>query len=333
MDYIKQPYLHFLGDAPDTLAAKTSIGVHFWRPEHSIGQIRLKDCQADLGISDMTAKEAVKAGAKTLVIGVANRGGSISQKWFPTLIDAMSSGLDIASGLHQQLDDNPALLEASQSYGANLINVRQPPAKLDVGNGKKRTGKRLLAVGTDCSTGKMYTTLAIHSALQKSGVNASYRATGQTGIFIAGSGMPVDAVGADFISGSVEMLCPSNEAEHWDIIEGQGSLFHPSFAGVSLGLLHGAQADALVLCHEPTRTHMRGLPHYPVPDIGACIKLNEDMAKLTNPSAKTVAISVNTSNMDKAGVASYLSELETKYGLPAIDPVIDGVDRILENLL
>ncbi|MEM0911703.1 MAG: N-acetyltransferase DgcN [Pseudomonadota bacterium] len=333
MHNIQPPYLHFLGDAPDMLAAKTSIGVHFWRPQYSVGQIRLDGCNADLGITDTTIGEAADAGAKTLVIGVANRGGSISTTWFPTLIQAMESGMDIASGLHQRLDDNPEILQSSQAHGCKLINVRQPPASLDVATGKRRSGKRLLAVGTDCSTGKMYTTLAIHSALVKANINATYRATGQTGIFIAGSGMPVDAVGADFISGSVEMLCPTNNEDHWDIIEGQGSLFHPSFAGVSLGLLHGAQADALVLCHEPTRTHMRGLSHYPLPDIGACIELNENLAKLTNPQVKTVAISVNTSNMEKDNARAYLAGLETKYGLPAIDPVVDGVDRILENIL
>jgi uncharacterized NAD-dependent epimerase/dehydratase family protein len=163
-------------------------------------------------------------------------------------------------------------------------------------------------------------------------VKATFRATGQTGIMIAGEGVAIDAVVADFISGAVEWLAPANEPDHWDVIEGQGSLFHPAFAGVSLGLLHGAQPDALVLCHEPTRTHMRGLPHQPLPGLRECLDLNLRCGTLTNPEVRAVGVSVNTASLDDAERARCLAAVEDELGLPAVDPIKTGVARIVDAL-
>ena len=271
---IEQPYLLFLGDAADQLAAKTAQGIKDWRPDWCAGQLRLQDCNADLGLPEMTVAEAEAAGVKTLVVGVANRGGVISGLWTEVLVEALESGMDLAAGLHNRLADVPALRTTAEANGRQLFDVRHPTGTFAVGNGKPRRGKRLLAVGTDCSVGKMYTTLALEKEMRARGMKADFRATGQTGILIAGSGVSIDAVVADFISGAVEAISPDNEADHWDLIEGQGSLFHASFAGVSMGLLHGAQADALVLCHEPTRKHMRGLPEYGLPELKTCMEAN-----------------------------------------------------------
>ncbi|MES1152219.1 MAG: NAD-dependent epimerase/dehydratase family protein, partial [Dongia sp.] len=191
---------------------------------------------------------------------------------------------------------------------------------------------RLLAVGTDCSVGKMYTTLALERELKQRGAKADFRATGQTGIFIAGSGVSIDAVVSDFVSGAVEWLSPANHADHWDLVEGQGSLFHASYAGVSLGLLHGAQPDALVLCHEPTRQHMRGLPHYPLPALKECMAANLAAAKLTNPKVKFVGASINTRNLSDNEAKDYLAKVEQEIGLPTVDPIRTGVARIVDNL-
>ena len=150
----------------------------------------------------------------------------------------------------------------------------------------------MLHLDADCSTGKMYTTLALETELRARGARADFRATGQTGIFIAGRGIPLDAVVADFISGGVEWLSPDRHDGGWDLIEGQGSLFHPSFAGVSLGLLHGAQPDALVLCHEPTRQHMRGLPDYPLPELKRCLQANLVAAQLTNRAVNVAGVTL-----------------------------------------
>jgi|TARA_R110002072_G_scaffold43877_4_gene123197 uncharacterized NAD-dependent epimerase/dehydratase family protein len=329
---IQHPYLLFLGDAPDQLAAKTAAGVAHWRPNWCLGQLRFGDCKANLGLTDLTLEAAYEAGARTLVLGVANRGGLISEAWMEVLEKALIMGYDIASGLHNKLTEIPVLAELAKEHGRLLVDVRHPTAVYPVANGKKRSGKRLLPVGTDCSVGKMYTALALEAEMKARGMKATFRATGQTGIFIAGEGVSVDAVVADFISGAVETISPANDSDHWDLVEGQGSLFHASYAGVSMGLIHGAQPDALVLCHEPSRPHMRGLPDYKLPEIGLCMARNLDAARLTNPDAKFVGIAVNTSSMGAAEAADYLKTLSAQHGLPAVDPVRNGVAAIVDNL-
>lgn len=258
---IDKPYLLFLGDVGDQLAAKTAQGVVHWRPDACAGQLRLPGCMADLGLREMAVAEAAAAGVRTFLVGVANAGGVLPRHWTASIVEAIEAGMDVASGLHMRLVDVPEIKAAADRRGARLFDVRHPTRTFATGKGTRRPGKRILAVGTDCSCGKMYTTLALEQEMRSRGMQADFRATGQTGILITGEGVSIDAVVADFISGAVEWLCPAADPDHWDLVEGQGSLFHPSFAGVSLGLLHGAQPDFLVLCHEPTRTHMRGLPH------------------------------------------------------------------------
>ncbi|MEQ8710917.1 MAG: N-acetyltransferase DgcN [Rhodospirillales bacterium] len=326
----RTPYLMFLADAPDQLAAKTAAGVAHWRPDWCIGQLRLDGCKADLKLPDMTVDEAAKAGVGTVIVGVANRGGRLSPASIAPLKRALELGMDLASGLHIRLADVPELKAAAAAHGRTISDVRHPKEDFDTGSGEDRSGKRLLAVGTDCSVGKMYTTLAIEKDMLSRGMKATFRATGQTGIFIAGSGVSVDAVVSDFISGAVEKISPANDADHWDIIEGQGSLFHASFAGVSLGLLHGAQADALIMCHEPTRTHMRGLPKSPIPDIAECISLNEHCARLTNPAARVIGFAINCAALDAAATERTLKEFEDRFGMPAVDPVKTGVGPLVD---
>jgi uncharacterized NAD-dependent epimerase/dehydratase family protein len=280
----------------------------------------------------MTLEAAWQAGARTLVVGVANRGGVISEAWIGVLLQALEFGFDLAAGLHKKLADVPALSEAAERLDRRLFDVRHPGRDFSVGNGKKRPGKRLLPVGTDCSVGKMYTALAMEREMKARGLKATFRATGQSGILIAGGGVSVDAVVADFISGATERLSPANDPDHWDLVEGQGSLFHASFAGVSMGLLHGAQPDALVLCHEPTRTHMRGLPEYPLPGLKNCLEANLEAARLTNPEVSAVGVAVNTSQMPDGGSGALLRNIEDELGLPAVDPFRDGVAPIVDRL-
>lgn len=329
---ILHPYLLFIGDAQDQLAAKTAQGVVQWRPDWCLGQLRLPGCRADLGLPDMTAEEAAAKGARTLVVGVATRGGYLAEHWVPVLAWALELGLDLASGLHRRLADEPGLRQAAARFGRRLFDVRQPGREFAVGNGVKRSGKRLLTVGTDCSIGKMYTALALEKEMRSRGLKVDFRATGQTGILIAGEGVSVDAVVADFISGAVEWLTPANDPDHWDVIEGQGSLFHASYAGVSLGLLHGAQPDVLVMCHEPTRRHMRGLPGFPLPSLDECIAANLAAARLTNPAARCAGIAVNTSAQDPAAARAELAATAERCGLPAVDPLRTGVGAIVDAL-
>lgn len=329
---LQRPYLMFLGDAADQLAAKTAQGVVHWRRDWCVGQISLAGCNADLGLAEMTIDDAVTAGAKTVIIGVANRGGLIADNWIDVLREALEKGMDLASGLHQSLSDAPALKQAAEANGRAMVDARHPTRDFSVGNGAPRTGKRLLTVGTDVSVGKMYTSLSIEKELRARGVAADFRATGQTGIFIAGDGVSVDAVVADFISGATEWLCPENDPDHWDVVEGQGSLFHPSYAGVTLGLIHGSQADALVLCHEPTRPHMRGAPGRLQPGLVECMAANEAAARVTNPAATFVGVSINTSGLSEDDGDRLLKETEDLLSLPCVDPVRGSVAPIVDRL-
>ncbi|MDK3017017.1 N-acetyltransferase DgcN [Pseudodonghicola flavimaris] len=329
---IETPYLLFLGDAPDQLAAKVAQGIKDWRPENAVGQFRMEGCKADLGLTDMTLAEAKAAGAKTLVIGVANRGGLISQDWKKVLVAALEEGFDLASGLHNLLRDEPDLVAVAEATGRTLHDVRIPSVKYPIANGVKRTGKRCLAVGTDCSVGKMYTALAMDAAMRERGMKSTFRATGQTGILITGDGVPLDAVIADFMAGSIEYLTPDNDADHWDLIEGQGSLFHVSYSGVTMALVHGGQPDALILCHEPTRPHMRGLPGYSLPSLEELRDVALKLAQVGNPACVVVGISVNTQHMSDEEASAYLAKLEADMGLPATDPFRYGADKLVDAL-
>lgn len=329
---IETPYLLFLGDAPDQLSAKVAQGIKDWRPDNAVGQFRMEGCKADVGLKDMSLAEAREAGAKTLVIGVANRGGYISQAWKAVLIEALGMGYDLASGLHNLLTNEGDLVAASQVNGRTLHDVRVPNVEYPIANGKKRTGKRVLAVGTDCSAGKMYTALALDEAMRGKGMKCTFRATGQTGILITGSGVPLDAVIADFMAGAVEYLTPDNEPDHWDIIEGQGSLFHVSYSGVTLALVHGGQPDALIICHEPTRPHMRGLPDYPVPSMESIRDVALTLARVANPACQVVGVSVNTQHMSEDDANTYLAKVEAEMGLPAVDPFRQGADKLADAI-
>ena len=329
---IQTPYLLFLGDAPDPLAAKVAQGIKDWRPEFAVGQFRMEGCRADMGLPDMTLAEAKAVGAKTLVIGVANRGGVISAAWKKVLVMALEEGFDLASGLHNLLRNEPDLKAVAEATGRALHDVRVPSVKYPIANGEKRRGKRCLAVGTDCSVGKMYTALCMEREMAARGMKASFRATGQTGILITGDGVPLDAVIADFMAGSIEWLTPDNDSDHWDLIEGQGSLFHVSYSGVTMALIHGGQPDALILSHEPTRTHMRGLPGYSLPSLEDLRDTALHMARVANPAAQVVGISINTAAMSDAEATAYCAEVETRMGLPTVDPFRHGAGRLVDAL-
>jgi uncharacterized NAD-dependent epimerase/dehydratase family protein len=280
----------------------------------------------------MTLAEAKAAGVKTMVIGVANRGGVIGQSWKKVLVQALEEGFDLASGLHNLLRDEEDLAAVARATGRSLHDVRVPGVKYPIANGVRRRGKRMLAVGTDCSVGKMYTAMAMEKEMHARGMKATFRATGQTGILITGDGVPLDAVIADFMAGSIEWLTPDNDPDHWDLIEGQGSLFHLSYSGVTLALIHGGQPDALVLCHEPTRRHLRGLPDHPVPSLEALREMSLQMARLANPACQVVGVAVNTSGMNAAAAEIYCAEVEAEMGLPTVDPLRHGAGRLVDAL-
>jgi uncharacterized NAD-dependent epimerase/dehydratase family protein len=329
---IKPPYLMFLGDVPDQLAAKTAQGIVDWRAAWCMGQLRLPSCGANLGIADMTIADAAARGARTMVVGVANAGGVLPAHWSASIVAAIEAGMDIASGLHARLEDVPEIAAAARRHGRALFNVRHTDRSFATGKGTKRTGYRLLTVGTDCSVGKKYTALALEKEMRGQGLDADFCATGQTGVFISGRGVAIDAVVADFISGAAEWLSPDAPEGHWHLVEGQGSLFHPSFAGVTLGLLHGAQPDAFVVCHEPTRVTMRGVRH-PLPSISDVIDMTIRCGRLTNPAIRCTGIAVNTQALPDGEARALLAALAREHGLPAVDPVRYGVVPLVEKIL
>jgi uncharacterized NAD-dependent epimerase/dehydratase family protein len=281
----------------------------------------------------MTMAEGAAAGARTLVLGIANPGGTMDPELIEDATDALRAGMNVVSGLHQRLRDVPELVAMASALGLQLVDVRNPPADLPVGTGRARAGRRVLTVGTDCSVGKMYAALALAEGLRARGEAADFRATGQTGILVAGGGVPLDAVVADFISGAIEQLTPARDDDGWDVIEGQGSLFHPSFAGVSTGLLHGAQAEALVLCHDPARTEMRGLPERRLPGLAECLAANLQVARLTSPGVRAAGACLNTSSFSEDEARALCAKTAHLLGLPCTDPHRFGVEAIIDNLL
>ncbi len=331
---LRPPYLLFLGDVKNEVNAKTGLGLAYWASERCAGQLRFDDCQVDTGLPELDVDSAIDAGVRTVIIGVAPVGGQIQENWLPPLLDLARAGIDIAAGLHSRLTDLPELVAAAQAGGARLIDVRVPPTDLPCGSGRRRSGKRVLTVGTDCAVGKKYSALALHRELVGRGTGATFRATGQTGIMIAGSGIPIDAVVADFLSGAAEMLSPANADNHWDVIEGQGSLFHPSYAGVALGLIHGSQPDALVLCHAAGRDSIHEVGgHFPIPPLHEAIDACLSAARLTNPGCVLAGISVNTASLDPDERRRYLDSIRKDHGVPAEDPVATGMRGIADELL
>ena len=318
------PYLLFLGDTTEPAYAKTAFGLRDWVPERCIGEWACEGATVTTGLPRLTPSEAYAKGARGLVIGVANTGGVIARSWLPHLVEALEAGLDLISGLHAKLRDMPQLQEAAARAGRRLIDVRVPPPHISVASGRKRAGKRLLTVGTDCALGKKYTALALARAFAERGVAVDFRATGQTGILIAGGGIPMDAVVSDFEAGAAEILSPEAAPEHWDVIEGQGSLSHPSYAAVSLGLLHGSQPDVFVVCHEPGRKHLVGYPQYPVPSVAETIDLTLRLGRRTNPAIRCAGVSLNTALLEAAVAQELLARESQQLGLPTADPIRQG---------
>jgi uncharacterized NAD-dependent epimerase/dehydratase family protein len=332
---LPSPYLLFLGDTTEPSYAKTAFGLRDWVPERCLGEWACEGATVTAGLPRLTPREAYAKGARGLVIGVANTGGVIGESWIPLLVEALQAGLDLVSGLHAKLRDVTQLRETAVRCGRRLIDVRVPPAAIPIATGRKRSGKRLLTVGTDCALGKKYTALALARAFAERGLKADFRATGQTGILIAGGGMPMDAVVADFEAGAAEVLSPDAAPGHWDVIEGQGSLFHPSYAAVSLGLLHGSQPDVFVVCHQPGRQHLVGHPDFAVPSLAETIDLTLRLGRRTNPGIRCAGISLNTAGLDASSARELLARESMQLGLPAADPMRKGPEfqRLIDSCL
>ncbi|MGD9599288.1 MAG: DUF1611 domain-containing protein [Steroidobacteraceae bacterium] len=330
---LRRPYLLFLADAQSDPIAKTAFGVRDWAADASLAQWRMPGCEVDLKLPDMAPEAAAAAGAGSLVIGVAPAGGEIPRAWDPLLLRAVAAGLDIVSGMHVALSDVPGLAEAARRRSVALIDVRRPAREFPVATGRRRTGKRLLTVGTDCALGKKYTALALTNAMRERRIEADFRATGQTGIMINGGGIAIDAIVADFVAGAAEWLSPDAPDDHWDVIEGQGSLFHPAYAGVTLSLIHGSQPDVLILCHDPTRTRIASCPDFQIPTLETAAERYVQAARLTNPSVRLAGVSLNTSSMGDETRARLIVDMERRMQVPCFDPLKTPLDGVVECVL
>ncbi|QXQ08047.1 DUF1611 domain-containing protein [Sphingosinicellaceae bacterium] len=321
---LPSPYLLFLGDTVEPAFAKTAFGLRDWAGDRCLGEWALPAARVSTGLPRLAPVEAAAKGARSMIIGVASPGGAIPASWMPELIAALDAGLDLVAGMHVLLASIAPLRDLATRRGRQLIDLRVPPPNLPVASGRKRSGRRLLTVGTDCALGKKYTALAIAKGLLERGLAATFRASGQTGIMIAGGGIALDAVVADFASGAAELLSPNNAADHLDVIEGQGSLFHPAYAPVSLALLHGSQPDLFVVCHQPGRKMMLGFPGFPLPSIETVIERTVLLGQLTNSAIRCAGVSLNTADMDADKAEQLIAATSARLGLPVADPIRGG---------
>ncbi|MDP9266396.1 MAG: DUF1611 domain-containing protein [Chloroflexota bacterium] len=285
---------------------------------------------------------ALAAGAEVLLIGTASAGGRIPDGYRVPLAEALGAGLAVWSGLHDRILSDPQLALAARRGGARVRELREPPTNLEVGGRRhRRTASRVaLTVGSDAAVGKMTASLELHAALERAGARSAFAATGQTGIAISGSGICVDAVVADFIAGAAERLvCDASETADWVVVEGQGSLTHPGFSGVTLGLLHGSAPDVLILCHDAARRVVKGHAAIPLRPLTDLIRIYEDAALWSRPAGSArvpvVAVALNTSALAAADARAAVAAAAEDTGLPAADPVRDdgGADRLAAAVL
>ncbi len=280
-----------------------------------------------------TIEDAIALKPDALLLGTAWAGGGLPPEWKPDLLKAINAGLDIVNGLHDFLSDDPDLAAAAKKKGTKLIDVRRPPENLPVGEGKAVHAPSfiVLTVGSDCSVGKMTTSLEIAKVAKKRNKKAAFVATGQTGIMICGTGVAVDRVIGDFMAGSVEqMVLEAAPGNDYVLVEGQGSIVHPSFSGVTMALMHGSCPQALVLCHNARRSKIKGLEHDLLP-LQELVNIYERMCSYLRP-AKVVAVAFNTHGMSEAEALEAIAAANKTLALPVCDPVRQGADILFDAI-
>jgi len=282
-----------------------------------------------------TLDEGIARGATAVVVGIAPAGGRLPDEWRALIARAARAGLDVWSGLHNYLADDPAIADAARVGAARIVDLRRPPADLTVSTGRARhvDATVVLTVGSDCNIGKMTTQLQLRDAMRARGVRVAFAATGQTGMLVEGWGIAVDAVVADFIAGAAERLV-LEAAPNGDVVlvEGQGSIIHPSYSGVTYGLLHGSLPHAMVLCHQPSRRTINNHPWVPLPSLPGLIRMHEAAAAPLRP-ASVIAVALNTVDLDEAEARGAIERATADTGLPATDPVRFDPSPIVDAIL
>jgi uncharacterized NAD-dependent epimerase/dehydratase family protein len=328
----------FFGD----LEAKTASGLIMYKPEEVVAVIDSsqpgKTSQQVLGyggnipvVRDLT--EALKLSPNALLIGIAPRGGKLPEAWRSIIRQALEDGLDVINGLHDMLNDDPEFSRLAASKGVTIQDLREAGRYRRVAEGDPSLieAKVVLTVGTDCKSGKKITALEMAKEAQKHGWNSCFVATGQSGIVIAGEGVPIDSIIGDFMSGAIEgFLIEKSRTYDLLCVEGQGTIIHPGYSGVSLALIHGCLPDAMILCHYPGRERIKSY-RIKIPPLTEMIRLHEDIARPVKP-CKVIGVSLNTQSLTEKEAKREIEKVKKETGLPAVDPVRFGCGKLAEEL-
>ena len=323
--------------------AKLAAGILRYRIDEVVAL--LDSCQAGKDTGDLMGvghgipiisciQDASSFKPDTFLIGITPAGGELPKKWRSLIKDAIKHRMDIVSGMHTFLNDDPQLVKLARKYQVKLVDLREVPPDLTVNTcqAQKSHSYRIHTVGTDCNCGKKITALEINHKLRQSGKKSTFIATGQTGILISEKGIAMDHVISDFVSGAAERLVLENADYDFLVIEGQGSIIHPLYSGVTLSMLHGFAPQALILCHQFDRTILRGTPNTPVPSLKNILNLYEDLSKPVFPS-KVIAISLNMNSLPRDKAREEIKKIEQEFGLPATDVVQFGPDKLVDAIL
>ena len=324
----------------DPLRAKTAISLIRYRPrevlavldKHTAG----RSCQDLLGVGGdlpIVASLSEASQADTLLLGIAPPGGRLPQAWRPVILEAIARKMDVVSGMHEFLCDDEEFVQSAEESGARLIDVRRNDEhQVATGQGLREGCLRIHTVGNTSSCGKMVAAIEIANGLKRRDIDAKFVATGQSGIMVEGDGCPIDCVVADFMAGAAERLVLANQHHEVIVVEGQGSLVHPRYSGVTLGLLHGLRPDGLILCYQMGRETVYGMDDHKIPPLERVLEFNETAANFMHP-CKVVGISVNGRGFGDEDVAAECRRVSEQLGLPACDVIRHGPDKLVEAVL
>jgi len=338
-----QSPLVILVNSDDPFNAKTAVGVLRYGRSPIVAMVdpeRAGKTAADVygirpDVPIVASVRDVPDGARRLLVGIASRGGQLPDEMRAEIMGAIERGMDVYNGLHTFITRDASISEAARAKGVTLVDLREVPEELPVGLGlPHRAGSTVvLTVGSDCNVGKMSVALELDLLARERGLSSTFVATGQTGIMIAGSGVAVDRVISDFMAGAIEeVVVPAAEGHDWVWVEGQGSLFHPGYSGVTMGLMHGTAPEKMVLCHQPTRTCIRRYDEVPIPPLKTILRGYEEAASWRAPS-KVVAMALNTYDLDERAAKDAIKRVEDDLGLPATDVVRFGAATLLDAVV
>jgi uncharacterized NAD-dependent epimerase/dehydratase family protein len=325
------------GRSGDPHFGKTARGVIRYAPQDVVCVL---DSQSDAAEHEgfplvRTVDDALRFGPTTALVGVATQGGRFPPEWRALIEECIRAGLDVENGLHEFLTNDDALMRLAAKQGVELRDLRKAPPDLNVPTGENLThgSTSILMVGSDCAIGKMTVALELDREAKARGIRSEFIPTGQTGIAIAGWGISVDAVVADFIAGAAEQLVLEGVRRGGEVlfVEGQGSLLHPAYSGVTLGLIHGSAPHSYVLCHKAGETVVDGDDRYPIPPLSELVELHEKISLLSRP-AQVLAVALNTRDLDEESAGRAIAETEEETGLPADDPVRFGAAKLVDAL-